>query len=560
MEVIAVSAVLLFAWDMVLKKQLLPFSVKGENGTMTVANVLALSRPHTIIGTVSACTVGYVLMYMYSGMGSHAVASFCRIVASSVLANFFIVSVNQLTDVVSDRKNKKVLPIADGRMSWDHAYACTAIAFHASIVLAWLQSRQWGITVGFLCLVGYAYSVPPLRLKRNALTAALCIIVCRACIGSVGGALAYAEAFSVVLDADIFRQLLVFCFILCVLCSVIAAMKDVPDIAGDKDDKVDSFAVLVGQDRVCSFSLWLVSALYVAIIFILGESSLHSALHCAPLCWLHLEWKSITQTSSRDDVLHNYLNVIWPLFYFEFIAYPLPVALQIVKLDWYAQELSHVIWSATFVYTIPRLYMLWKTRRIAIPPEVSEDVAAVMAGIQKDIGVDLHATCSALGLPGKIGERATIVFLVGKALKVDKVKLALIARAAELVHAGMWLHTTWVGKSSDKKTKLAVLGGDWFLAKAVVSITEIEDSNIARSMARAIKDFVLCQERKERKETVLPRALESVAILAGLSDTLGLTTLADELAVGNTSRVLEVLDSNDVCTEALVRFATRLRL
>jgi len=333
-------------------------------------------------------------------------------------------------------------------------------------------------------------------------------------------------------------------------------MKDVPDVDGDKEDKIQSLAVLFGQDKVCTYTLWSLSTMYGVIILFLSDSLLHVALHVGCLCWLNFEWRRISSTSALEDVLFNYHKILWPLFYFQFLAYPLPIAFQLVHVDWLAHELGLCILGACTTFFIPRLYVLFKSRRVVIPVEVSSEVACLLLAIKTGVGVDLHDVHSTLALPGKFGERAVICLLVGKALNAPMDKVMLIAKAAELQYTGLWLHAKWVGKSEDKKTKMAVLGGDWFLAKAVVSTAEVEDSEVARSVANAIHDFVVARD----KEAVLPRVLDAIGYIAGLGAGNGLRELGELLAVGDVSSVDTVLVKDSEYKRALVRFCSKRRL
>jgi geranylgeranyl pyrophosphate synthase len=75
----------------------------------------------------------------------------------------------------------------------------------------------------------------------------------------------------------------------------------------------------------------------------------------------------------------------------------------------------------------------------------------------------------------------------------------------------MQVHGKLVGGNfgSSKRTKLAVLGGDWLLAQAVVRLAEIGNQQVVQMMSDGIKGFVI----SEKSDVILQQAMKSIDIL-----------------------------------------------
>ena len=135
------------------------------------------SRPHTIIGT----TVSIVALYLIAVSTLPGLALdgglfdlFWTLVAG-LAVNVYIVGINQLEDVEIDRVNKPFLPLAAGEMTMESGRAIVATSAALAIVLAVTQGALETVAVVVGLAVGTAYSLPPLRLKRFAVAASLCI-------------------------------------------------------------------------------------------------------------------------------------------------------------------------------------------------------------------------------------------------------------------------------------------------------------------------------------------------------------------------------------------------
>ncbi|KAF4731408.1 hypoxanthine-guanine phosphoribosyltransferase [Perkinsus olseni] len=521
-------SIALLLWESVLRRPLnsLP-AAKSEpspEGQLNIRTLWALFRPHTIKGTVTAVTTGYVLMYLYSGGTKSNVAAYLRILISGVLANVFIVAINQLTDVDIDKANGKLLPIAAGKMKFSQARLATGLSLCLTAAVSFAESTTWFITLSAMCAIGYAYSVPPLRLKRHAVPAALCIIMARAVLGIIGGTHAYCQAFGVTLDQMTNRQMFTFCGILIVFCTTVAIMKDIPDIKGDVTDNVNSFAVQCGAYRMSRFCLWTLTACYTAVIGLLADDSSTGLLHAIACVYMWGHWHfNIAPGDNSDAALElvkdNYLNTLWPLFYFEFIAYPLPIVMRLLSLpplpSWLLVSLLAIVLFNSAVAMMEDAREERRCKAMSIPElaEIRGDVAEVESLMKTLVGVDLpdaHAAALDLGSSRRKHhlDRAAVICAVGRALGLDRSdgemeQVYRVAQAAELEYSALLMHSELVqdGKVT-KSVKLAVLGGDWYLGSASVVLADTGLQPVVQEMSDAIAEMTAHNTETKEKPNI----------------------------------------------------------
>ncbi|MGA7934870.1 MAG: UbiA family prenyltransferase, partial [Kovacikia sp.] len=158
------------------------------------------SRPHTIIGT-SLSVVGLFLIALALaqggaignggwslGSGIQAAAptsllptphSLLLTLLACLCGNVYIVGLNQLEDVEIDRINKPHLPLAAKEFSRRQAMTVVATTGILAILLAIAEGPFLLATVGLSLIIGTAYSLPPIRLKRFPFPASLCILTVR---------------------------------------------------------------------------------------------------------------------------------------------------------------------------------------------------------------------------------------------------------------------------------------------------------------------------------------------------------------------------------------------
>jgi homogentisate phytyltransferase/homogentisate geranylgeranyltransferase len=220
------------------------------------------SRPHTLIGTFVSSAALYVIAV--SELPGSGLDHLLWVIVAGTGVNIAIVGINQITDIEIDRINKPHLPIAAGELSVEAAWRIVVAAAVLPIVLAVTQGALETAAVVAALLVGAAYSLPPLRLKRWPLAAALCISGVRSAIVNLGiyghFALAFGGELSIppsvwALTAFVFP----FSF-------AIAVLKDVPDMEGDRRYRIATFTVRLGPRRAARLGLGALVAAYTGMI------------------------------------------------------------------------------------------------------------------------------------------------------------------------------------------------------------------------------------------------------------------------------------------------------
>jgi homogentisate phytyltransferase/homogentisate geranylgeranyltransferase len=283
------------------------------------------TRPHTVIGTTASIAGLYVIAAAAEpGWG---VADRLGDLAWTLLAGFcvnvYIVGVNQLEDIEIDRVNKPFLPLAAGEMTVAAARRIVAACAIVPVALALSQGAIETVAVLAGLAVGTAYSVPPLRLKRFPLLAALSITLVRSVVVNVGVALHFGDT---VPEAVWALTLFVLPFSF-----AIAILKDVPDAEGDRRFRIATFTLRLGAARVLQIALAALTVAYLGMAIagpLLLESAQPAVLavtHLAALTWL---WRMSRTTGPREFT--SFYMGVWRLFFLEYALVPLAVALNSV--------------------------------------------------------------------------------------------------------------------------------------------------------------------------------------------------------------------------------------
>lgn len=215
------------------------------------------TRPHTIIGS----SVSIISLYLYSipvSLWSSNLVWSSIIMAAipSLFMNLYITGLNQVFDVQIDEVNKPYLPMASKELSKPAGIAIVLI----SLLLSYLTTdlSQWPLVMTLVgsWFFGTIYSVPPFRLKRFPLLAALCILVVRGFLINIGF---FLHAKIQVLGLSIpnlvrgiksFPESVLVSLFFVVFGIVIAFLKDVPDIEGDEKFNIPSLSVQYGAKSI----------------------------------------------------------------------------------------------------------------------------------------------------------------------------------------------------------------------------------------------------------------------------------------------------------------------
>lgn len=275
------------------------------------------SRPHTVIGT-SLSVFG---LYLIALAGSHVANQPLPALLACLSGNIYIVGLNQLQDVEIDRINKPHLPIASGEISHRQGWTIVAIAVILALVVAALQGPFLFATVGSSVLIGTAYSLPPLRLKRFPVWASLCIFTVRGAIVNLGLFLHFQGGFPI--PAAVWALTL---FVL-VFTFAIAIFKDIPDLEGDRQFNITTFTLRLGQRTVFNLAMGVLTVCYLGMILAGlvglpgGDRLMLVFTHAVALGLLWLRSQQVNLADKRS--ISRFYQFIWKLFFLEYLMFPI---------------------------------------------------------------------------------------------------------------------------------------------------------------------------------------------------------------------------------------------
>lgn len=306
------------------------------------------TRPHTLIGSALAVPALHLLAAptFNSVWTLRNLISMLYAMVPALLMNLYITGLNQITDVEIDKINKPNLPIAAGILSQRDAIYTCLIALIASLYMGTfahpvystrgLQVALWGSGI-----LGTLYSLKPFRLKRYPFLAAFCIVAVR---GTIINASFFAHAMSAVFgqpSATVLSCLLTnsrCCFssiFFGIFGVVIALMKDVPDVLGDKVANVRTFSVRVGPERIFHISRAILTGLFsvcgagfVQLAIAAGKSHGLAACRLAIALCSIVAAVSVNQQSNQVDPkspaqVYEYYMHLWKIFYLSYLVLPL---------------------------------------------------------------------------------------------------------------------------------------------------------------------------------------------------------------------------------------------
>ncbi len=282
-------------------------------------------RPHTLIGTTLSVVGVYVLVAVDVAEVGDRLGDLLATLVAAWSVNIFITGINQLTDVEIDRINKPFLPIAAGDLSpragrWIVA-ASAVLPIAMALTQGWIEIAA--VVAGLV--VGVAYSLPPLRLKRWPALAALSISGVRALVVNLGVALHFSDSLAGVLVVP--AGVWVLTAFVAPFSAAIALLKDVPDIEGDRRYRIATYSVRLGGAVVLRAGLALLGAAYVGIA--IAAPFLLDGWPAVFLAGSHLlVLAALLVASRRTDpadraVFTGFYMFVWKLFFLEYVIVPL---------------------------------------------------------------------------------------------------------------------------------------------------------------------------------------------------------------------------------------------
>jgi homogentisate phytyltransferase / homogentisate geranylgeranyltransferase len=294
---------------------------------MYLSQLWKFSRPHTIIGT----SLSVFALYSIAIATSHSSISSIDIIQllgtwiACILGNIYIVGLNQLSDVEIDRVNKPDLPLASGGLSMIQGKWIVGMTGILSIAIAAFLGVWLLATVVVSLVIGTAYSLPPIRFKQYPLLAAICILTVRGCIVNLGLFLHFDR---ILTGVDIIPpSIWVLTLFILVFTVAIAIFKDVPDLAGDRQYKIQTFTIVLGKSNVFKLTRWAITIAYLSTIcagiWISPTINIwflvSSHLGLMGLLW----WRSQNIDLEQQESIAAFYQFIWKLFFFEYLLFPI---------------------------------------------------------------------------------------------------------------------------------------------------------------------------------------------------------------------------------------------
>jgi homogentisate solanesyltransferase len=296
------------------------------NGSLEA--IYKFSRPHTVRGTLLAAISGCLRAILEGGFFVSKSLVFRAIlgVVALILRNVFIVGINQVYDIEVDKVNKPFLPLAAQQMEVPFAWL---LVVSSGIVGVAITRLYFSRLIFYLYIAGLGcgalYSVPPFRWRRWPWMAAITISFVRGFLLNFGVYHATKSALGIPFQ---WNPVILFtaCFMTIYAC-VIALAKDLPDVQGDKQYRVETFAARMGVDKVVRLVVALllfdyIFAILTALVAPAGTFRRHIMLwtHIGFAFWWIQESKRV-QTNSKPSLLQFYRS-IWNLFYAEYCVLP----------------------------------------------------------------------------------------------------------------------------------------------------------------------------------------------------------------------------------------------
>lgn len=296
-----------------------------------VDDAWAFMRPHTIFGTtlaISAMTAS-CLLAVHASLAAYF-PNMLVLWLCYLLTNVYVVGLNQITDVDIDRINKPYLPIAAGHLSVERAIFIVLLCLGAALVIAFALGPVVIITVIISLLIGTAYSLPPIRLKRKPLLAALSIIAVRAILINISSYLYWQGLLgpeltlgSVVVILTVFMAMLV---------TVIAVYKDMPDITGDVLHGIQTLPARIGRRMSMRLVLSVLVLAYswaITAALVLQPSVNLAAFVSGHAVLLLAVFRRSRRVDLKDDSSTTaFYMFIWRLLYMEYLLIPITVLLR----------------------------------------------------------------------------------------------------------------------------------------------------------------------------------------------------------------------------------------
>lgn len=294
----------------------------------------AFTRPHTIIGSffsisalyVIACfEAGYPLQQNPASLLLHEWPHWLHTLLAALACNVFIVGLNQWQDVEVDRINKPWLPLASGAISLSAAKAVVITCLLISLLVAAWEGWWLLVLIASINAIGAAYSLPPLKLKRHHLPAAVAIVGVRGLLVNLGMTAHFMHQLTDVYSIPTaIWPLAVF---VVGFSFGIAWFKDIPDTSGDEQFAFQTLAVTMSRRTALWLGVAVVGASYLLLCVApwVWQMPVHrgffTTIHAlAGGCFV---WQASRLSLQNEVAIKRFYMFFWLLFFLEYIFYPL---------------------------------------------------------------------------------------------------------------------------------------------------------------------------------------------------------------------------------------------
>ena len=283
---------------------------------------LRFGRAHTLIGTTLSLVALYLMAARQSG--AHDLSLLLDSLIVCLAANVYITGLNQLTDVEIDRINKPYLPLASGAYSVSTGRAIVGVCLVVALYGCFDYTPFFPAMVLGSILLGTAYSVEPIRLKRFHFWAAFCIIVVRGLIINLLGYLHFAYQLSgEVARPQVPWTLVMLTVIIFVFGVIIAWFKDLPDTVGDERYGIKTFTLVRSREYVYRTG----SVLLGATLLVAGVAALQVGWLPLGICLLGLLVAFVLNTRLLDlreqSSIARFYQGTWVIFFGVYLTFAL---------------------------------------------------------------------------------------------------------------------------------------------------------------------------------------------------------------------------------------------
>ena len=285
------------------------------------------SRPQTMITT--SLTV-WGLYFLTLGVtnskfpGVHLSQVFITWIAC-LCGNIYIVGLNQVEDIEIDKINHPDLPLVSGDFTKEQGQLIVIISGILALVISWVTSPSlfWMILISLV--IGTAYSLPPIRLKRYPFWAALSIFSVRGTIVNLGLFSHFSWLFQK--SQGISSALWVLTVFILVFSFAMKIFQDIPDLPGNKTYNLTNLTIELKPKRVFYLALWVVIICYTGMMItawlkIAPVNSLFLIItHLIILIYVWWHGAGVNVQDQRET--SQFYQLIGKLFFLEYVLFPI---------------------------------------------------------------------------------------------------------------------------------------------------------------------------------------------------------------------------------------------